>query len=315
MKSGMMRMSANLEVSGLTRRYGSRYGIDGVSFSLGPGLHALIGPNGAGKTTLLRILAGILRPDGGRVIFRGQEPCKDLYSFRQRLGYLPQEFGVYPEMTAYGFLAYLGRLKAIPERELPRRIAHSMSWTGLDAGDVRPLSCYSYGMRQLVGIAQAFLNDPELILLDEPFVGLDPEARLRLMEHLAAVARDRIVLVSTHVISDVKGMNSLLVLQGGRLIFAGTERELLGAVSGLVWQAEVSAGEWSALSGKLVITSLIRDGGRCLIRFVADPEDCAGGHLAAPRLSSARPARDLTLEEAYIAYLYQSRYRPRPCRP
>lgn len=290
-----MEDPALLEARALTRFYGGRRGVEDVSLALGSGLYALLGPNGAGKTTLMRLLAGILRPTRGGVLFRGQDIWRDLMWFRMSLGYLPQEFGVYPEMTPYGFLSYLGRLKAVPESELPALVEETMIRLGLDPRDPSPLRRCSHGMKQLVGVAQAVFGNPHVILLDEPFAGLDPEMRLRVRDVLGDLATRKTVLVSTHVASDIEGtVDSLIVIHEGRALFHGTASQLLDAARGLVWQAEIADSQWKDLSRAITAVSLVRSGQTCTVRFVSrEPVQFA----------DARLVQDPTLEEAYLAYL------------
>src|SRR5579859_935756 len=184
----------------------------GVNLSLGSGVLGLLGPNGAGKSTLMRILATITRATGGRVLWNGMDIAKNPDSLRGVLGYLPQDFGIYPNLSAIEFLEYLAAVKQIPSRTARQRIAELLELVNLVEAARRPLGGFSGGMRQRVGIAQALLSDPQLLIVDEPTGGLDPEERLRFRNLLSDLGGDRIVILSTHIVSDVEATASSIAL-------------------------------------------------------------------------------------------------------
>lgn len=240
-----------LVVDGLAKRYGrkylaargvpqdsgDRYALREVSFRVGRGICGVVGPNGAGKTTLFRLVAGILPPTAGRIEFDGIDALRHPVRLRGVLGYLPQEFGVYPEMTAVCFLSYMGMLKGLPPEVARRQAGAALEMAGLDPDAREPLGTCSAGVRRRVGLAQALLADPRLLVLDEPFTGVDLVERRRLLNVLSDLAADRAILLSTHVISDLEGAaERLVILHHGRTVFDGFSAELLAAAGGHVWQ-------------------------------------------------------------------------------
>ncbi|WP_211232055.1 ABC transporter ATP-binding protein [Pseudoduganella violaceinigra] len=230
-------LKAMLELSGLGFAYaGGRQAVAGLTLQLGAGIVGLLGPNGAGKSTLMRMLATLTRPTEGRILWRGRDIARDPEVLRHELGYLPQEFGIYPAQTAREFLCYLAAVKGLPHAAIAARVEECMEMVGLAAGRDRPIGSFSGGMRQRVGIAQALLNDPALLIVDEPTVGLDPGERQRFRNMLTELAGSRLVILSTHIVSDVEAIaTSLVVMQKGRLRFAGSPEALLHNAAGKVW--------------------------------------------------------------------------------
>ena len=225
--------------------------MDALDLRLGTGIVGLLGPNGAGKSTLMRILATLARSSAGRVLWRGEDIARTPNALRAELGYLPQDFGVYDALSAREFLAFLAVVKGLPSKRVADRVAECLEHVGLADSADRRLGGFSGGMRQRVGIAQALLNDPKLLIVDEPTVGLDPEERLRFRHLLTELAGDRLVILSTHIVSDIEASaGDLAVLVGGRLRFHGTPEALMADADGHVWSwtvpserlAEVRAG-------------------------------------------------------------------------
>ena len=276
-------------------RVGHRYRngpevLSGLDLALSPGIVGLLGPNGAGKSTLMRLLATLARPSEGRISWQGVDTARDPDPLRHTLGYLPQAFGVYPALSAREFLAYLAAVKGLPRREAPARIEHCLAQVGLvDVAD-RALGTFSGGMRQRVGIAQALLNDPKLLIVDEPTVGLDPDERLRFRTLLTELANDRLVILSTHIVSDIEASAGLLVvLEAGRLRFHGTAETLVAGARGRVWDWLVPAARLPELRAGHRVSAAMQRADGVLLRVVAD---------AAPS-AEAVPAQ-ATLEDAYL---------------
>ena len=245
-------MGVELAIESVSYAYpGGHRAVDGLDLRLGTGIVGLLGPNGAGKSTLMRILATLARSRAGRVLWRGEDIARSPNALRAELGYLPQDFGVYDALSAREFLAFLAVVKGLPSKRVADRVAECLDHVGLaDSADHR-LGGFSGGMRQRVGIAQALLNDPKLLIVDEPTVGLDPEERLRFRHLLTELAGDRLVILSTHIVSDIEASaGDLAVLVGGRLRFHGTPEALMADADGHVWSwtvpserlAEVRAG-------------------------------------------------------------------------
>ncbi len=247
-----------IEVHGLTKTYrGGVHALDGVDLSISGGIHGLLGPNGAGKTTLMRILAGILRPSSGTA----QVGEFDLTTESGRagvkgsLGYLPQELGLYPDLSGREFLDYMALLKGL-EHGRRRRVEDLLDVVGLRSDANRKLKGYSGGMKRRIGIAQALLNDPRLLIVDEPTVGLDPEERIRFRTLLAELAGDRTVILSTHIVEDVaQTSRQISVLDSGHVRFRGATRELIAAARGHVFSVHTYG---PRPEGYLTVVSMIQ---------------------------------------------------------
>lgn len=230
----------DITIEHITKKYGAHQALKGVDLHIEHGMFGLLGPNGAGKTTLLRILATLLRPTSGRVVIGGA----DLSQGRQRkavrahLGYLPQELGLYPDLSGREFLDYMGLLKRLYDRGARRQqIAALLAVVSLSGDADRKIKTYSGGMKRRLGIAQALLGDPQILVIDEPTAGLDPEERIRLRTLLARLAEERVVILSTHVVEDIsQTCERLAVLDQGRIVFDGLTRELIEAASEHAWQ-------------------------------------------------------------------------------
>ncbi|HWZ99773.1 MAG TPA: ABC transporter ATP-binding protein [Candidatus Dormibacteraeota bacterium] len=269
----------------------------GMNLTLGPGVLGLLGPNGAGKSTLMRILATITRPTSGRALWNGTNISKQPEALRAALGYLPQDFGVYPNLSAIEFLEYLAAVKGIAAGPARQRIAELLELVNLADAAKRPLGGYSGGMRQRVGIAQALLNDPQLLIVDEPTAGLDPEERVRFRNLLSELSGERIIILSTHIVSDIEAVaTSIAILWQGQLLTHGTPEQLLSSVNGRVWEVIVPSAEIPVLRQRFLISSTAHRSDGVHARVVSG---------AAPS-SSARPLEP-SLEDAYLAALESQR--------
>jgi ABC-2 type transport system ATP-binding protein len=280
-----------IEISGLTKTYrGGVHAIDGLDLDVPTGMFGLLGANGAGKTTLMRILAGIVRPSAGRVVVGGHDITSGSgrAAVQRELGYLPQDLGVYPDLTARQFLDYVALLKGMDDSSVRRRrVGELLEVVALTEYADRRLRGFSGGMRQRVGIAQALLADPQLLIVDEPTAGLDPEERIRFRTLLSQFAGRRTVLLSTHIVDDIgQTCREAAVLAKGRLIFRGTVEELTRRAQGRVW-AVVTDGP--APAEGTVVSALPHDDGmryRVVSRTAPSPQ--------------ARPV-DPNLEDGYLA--------------
>jgi ABC-2 type transport system ATP-binding protein len=278
-----------LELSNVTKTYrGGNQAVAGVSMRIGPGVLGLLGPNGAGKSSLMRVLATITRPTDGLVTFNGTDIAARPDDLRRRLGYLPQDFGVYSNLTAAEFLRYLAAVKGLSSRSAKARVAELLELVNLTEAGRRPLGKYSGGMRQRVGIAQALLNDPAVLIVDEPTVGLDPEERLRFRNLLGALAADRIVILSTHIVSDVEAVaEDIAILAGGRLRTRGTPEELLRTVDGMVWEVTVPAEVLAEMRAHLLVSRVTRTADGVRARVLAATVSTAGAVPVRPDLEDA----------------------------
>ena len=226
-----------LSVEHVTKRYGNFTALEDISLAFSPGVYGLLGPNGAGKTTLMKMLSTLLFPTKGQILWNGEEILSLGASYRGLLGYLPQQFGYYPNYTPRQFLRYAAALQCIPKREAEDRISRLLELVGLEADGNRKLKKFSGGMIQRVGIATAMLNDPQLLILDEPTAGLDPRERVRFRNLIHSLAEDRIVLLSTHIVSDVETIAGQIVMfQNHRLYCCDTPGRICAAFHGKVFQ-------------------------------------------------------------------------------
>ena len=255
----------------LTKHYGSRIAVDRVSAALTPGVYGLLGANGAGKTTLMRMLCAILESTSGEVFFNGEEVTGMGAAYRNMLGYLPQDFGYYPHYTAGEFLSYIATLKGIPRDMAQRRIHELLGTVGLLGAARKKLRTFSGGMKQRVGIAQALLNDPQVLILDEPTAGLDPKERVHLRNLLADYAGDRIVILSTHIVSDVEAIaDQGLVMKNGRFSLRGTVLELVRQAEGKVWELTVPAEQARIWEKRVTVANFRHEGDRVVLRILSD---------------------------------------------
>lgn len=209
-----------LIIDRVSKQYKNRIAVDRISLKLGRGVHGLLGKNGAGKTTLMRMICGILRPDSGTITFDNADVSEEAY--RRILGYLPQGFGYYPEFSATDFLLYLAALKGIPKKAAGRKASELLELVSLSDMARKKIKTFSCGMKQRLGIAQALLNDPKLLILDEPTTGLDPKERVRFRDLIGQLGKESIVLLSTHIVSDIEHIaDQVLMMKDGQLIYQG----------------------------------------------------------------------------------------------
>lgn len=281
-----------LSIDRLTKQYGRKIAVDCVSAALQPGVYGLLGANGAGKTTLMRMLCAILEPASGEVLLDGKEITSMGADYRNVLGYLPQDFGYYPNYTAMEFLMYIAALKGIPKNFAKKRAAELLELVDLRQVADKKVKTFSGGMKQRTGIAQALLNNPEVLILDEPTAGLDPKERVRFRNLLSEYAGDKIVILSTHIVSDIEAIaDEVLLMKKGKFILQGTVPELVHRAEGKVWELSVSleeAGNWQA---KTTVANLRHEGKKIILRIISDSKPCEEAVLC-----------KATLEDLYLYY-------------
>ncbi len=261
-----------LQIDHISKSFKDKRAVDGVSMTLTPGVWGLLGANGAGKTTLMRMIAGIMEPDAGQIRYDGLPIGTLKGRYREIFGYLPQEFGFYPEFTVKDYLEYAAALKGLPVRDTKRRIMELLEMLSLSDVYRKKIVKLSGGMKRRVGIAQALLNEPELLIMDEPTSGLDPGERVRFRNLLSEFAKDRIVLISTHIVSDVEYIATRnAVMKDGGLIAEGTTEELVKLVDGKVWQCVISAERLPEYERRLRVVNLRNEAdGRVSVRYLAE---------------------------------------------
>ena len=282
-----------LVLENVSKLYGDTVALDRTSLALNCGIYGLLGPNGAGKTTLMRIMTDLLAPSTGRVLLDGQDISALGGEFRKRLGYLPQDFGVYPNFTAEQFLLYIGRLKGLSKFEAKRQTDELLHLVGLEKKQRKKLGSFSGGERQRVGIVQALLGDPDILILDEPTAGLDPEERIRFRGILSGLSQQRLVLLSTHIVSDLEAVaNEIILLKNGVVLKRETPFELLRTLEGAVWTVMVPAGEEAVLTGEYLCSNVMHRDGKSVLRLLSDRKPHPDAAPVTPNM-----------EDMYLKYL------------
>lgn len=275
-----------LTIDHISKRFKDKIAVDDVSLTLAPGVWGLLGANGAGKTTLMRMICGIMHPSSGDIRCDGLPIRRLGEGYRSMLGYLPQEFGFYPSFTVRDYLDYMAALKGLDKRTARRRIDDLLEQLGLADVRRKRIAKLSGGMKRRVGIAQALLNEPEILILDEPTSGLDPSERVRFRNLLSEFAQGRIVLISTHIVADVEyiAMQNA-IMKNGRLAGSGTTTDLVAEVAGKVWTARVPAADLPRWERALTIVNLKSEpDGSASLRYLAEHAEIPGSTPADARL-------------------------------
>ncbi|MCS1352592.1 ABC transporter ATP-binding protein [Mechercharimyces sp. CAU 1602] len=262
-----------LNIENVSMKYGKHVALRSIDLSLVPGVYGILGPNGSGKTTMMNILATLLRPTSGYVKWNGQDILKLQDGYRNVVGFLPQQIGLYPEFTANDFLLYLAAIKGITGVQAKRRVEELLEWVGLtDVGSVK-LGGFSGGMKQRIGIAQALLNDPDILIVDEPTAGLDPKERIRFRNLLSSVSSKKIVLLSTHIVSDIEYIaNEIVVMKKGEVINKGNPQVLLKELEGKVWSAIICEKDLQEHQQNYRTMSVVQKENGIEVRFLSDDE-------------------------------------------
>lgn len=275
-----------LSLENLTKRFAEKPAVHDVSATLCPGVYGLLGANGAGKTTLMRMVCDVLKPSAGRIAFDGADIARMGDEYRAMLGYLPQDFGYYPDFTAMDFMLYMAALKGLDRRAAKLRCSELLEEVGLAAHAKAKVRTFSGGMKQRLGIAQAVINDPAVLVLDEPTAGLDPKERVRFRNLISGFSQDKIVLLSTHIVSDVEYIaDDILVMKAGRFVLRGRPDAVVSSVAGKVWECRVSARQADELSASACVCNVhyASDGG-AVVRVAADEAPVAGAVSVEPTL-------------------------------
>lgn len=263
-----------LEVTELCKRYDKKEALKSVSFSLTPGIYGLLGPNGAGKSTLIGILTGNLKADSGRVSFDGKDIDKMGESYRRILGYMPQQQALYPSFTVTGFLDYMAALKGMEKKDARRQIPELLEMVELAEYAGSKIKTLSGGMKQRLLIAQAILNEPDLIILDEPTAGLDPKQRIAVRNLISRIAVNRIVLIATHVVSDVEFIAKELILMGeGRILRKARKDEILNHMRALVYETELTEEQYRNLPPEWCVAGISQLDGKLFVRIITENPD------------------------------------------
>ncbi|MBR5405105.1 MAG: ABC transporter ATP-binding protein [Oscillospiraceae bacterium] len=272
-----------LEIRNVSKQYSGTLALDGFSAELTCGLYGLLGPNGAGKTTLISIITTLLPPTAGTVLYNGRPAGGRDYM--KVIGYLPQDPRFYKSFTAEEFLRYMAAMKGIGKKDAAARTAELLEQVNLTAHRNKKIGAFSGGMRQRLGIAQAILNDPEILILDEPTAGLDPKERVRFRNIISRLSSDRIILVATHIVSDLEfAAKEVLLLKEGRLLKKAAPTDLQNSVAGKVWRVQAEEAELEQYMRRYVIANAAASGGQYTLRIVSDEKPQESAQPEQPRL-------------------------------
>ena len=283
-----------LTLDRLTKQYGSKIALDCIDAIFEPGIYGLLGANGAGKTTMLRLICDILKPTSGEVTFNNANIREMGESYRAVIGYLPQNFGYYPNFTAMDFLLYMASLKGLNARYAKEKSLELLKTVNLLEVKNKKIKTFSGGMKQRLGIAQAFLNDPQILILDEPTAGLDPKERVKFRNLISSFAENRIVILSTHIVTDVEYIaDEILMIKNGTLIKKGAENDIIQEITGKVWECKVTREEADYIEKSCTICNSRMENGVTILRVVSDNKPCNTATLVSP-----------CLEDLYLHYFH-----------
>lgn len=274
-----------LQLQHLSKRYGTKCAVDNVSIHLEPGVYGLLGANGAGKTTLMRMICGVLNPTSGSIRLDGKTMQELGERYYTHLGYMPQDFGFYPDFTAREFMLYMAAVKGMDKKQAKARTEELLELVNLRNVADKKIKSYSGGMKQRLGIAQAELNDPDILILDEPTAGLDPKERVRFRNIISDFAKDKIVILSTHIVSDVSYIaDIILMMKQGKILLQGPMETVTDSMQGKVWEVMVDADKADQYSQSLRVVNLHHEGKFVRLRIVDDTAPAPNASIVEPSL-------------------------------
>lgn len=289
-------MSATIEIKNLNQYYGKKQALHDINLTIQTGMFGLLGRNGAGKTTLMKVIATLLPCSKGEVTVCGNSTRK-APDVRRIVGYLPQDFSMYPNMTVYEAMDYMGVLSGFGKAQRRQRIPMLLDRVNLQDDQRKKVKALSGGMKRRLGIAQAILHNPEVLIVDEPTAGLDPEERVRFRNLLCEIAEDRIVILSTHIVGDIEATcEDIAVLDGGSILYQGTVAELIAMAEGRVYSVEISKRELEDLKKDYIVTSMLTLGNNVMVRFLAEEKPFASAKLC-----------EAGVEDAYLYLMHTER--------
>lgn len=280
-------MQNEIQIQNLTKSYGRKVALNNVSLTISQGMFGLLGPNGAGKTTLMKVLTTLTPQTSGNVTICGI-PVTEQNQIRQMIGYLPQDFSMYGNMSAYEALDYLAVLSGMHKKERQKKVPELLEKVNLNTQSKTKVKAMSGGMKRRLGIAQAIIHNPKVIIVDEPTAGLDPEERVRFRNLLSEIAKDRIVILSTHIVGDIEAVcEKIAVLKQGEIVFNGTVSELLQQVENKVYMIEAASAELPILKEKYLVTGILTSGSTAQVKIVSDTTPLTGAKLCKPDVEDA----------------------------
>ncbi|WP_227938801.1 ABC transporter ATP-binding protein [Alkalihalobacillus deserti] len=283
----------NLTIDKVSKNFGNKKALNEINLELTTGVYGILGANGSGKTTLMRILASVTKPSSGKVFLDGQDIVRMDHQYRELIGYLPQHVGLYKNFSADKFLKYIASVKGLSKKKAQEKVNEVLALVGLTDDRNVKVGKFSGGMKRRVGIAQALLNDPKILIVDEPTAGLDPKERIRFRNLLSKISTNRIVLLSTHIVSDIEVIaKEILVLKNGRLIEKETPQKLLKGIEDKVWTAFVSEAEISNFQSKYKVGNIARAQEKFQLRIISDSKPHVDAKNEVPNL-----------EDLYLYYL------------
>lgn len=261
-----------LEIQNLSKKYSNnKFGLKDFSLTIDKGILGLLGPNGAGKSTLMKMIATVSKPTNGSIILNKNNIVSDANYMREKLGFLPQDFGVYKNLNAFEFLKYISALKGVGGKNLNTKISELLEGLNLIEHAKKPIGSYSGGMKQRVGIAQALLNNPKVIIFDEPTVGLDPEERVRFRNLITDLANDAIVILSSHIVSDIDTIaDKIVIMKTGTLLFDGTIENVIKKVNDKVFETTISRDNFSTFKENYIVVSSAKKNENMLVRYISE---------------------------------------------
>lgn len=274
-----------LQIQNLRKQYGTKCAVDNVSIHLEPGVYGLLGANGAGKTTLMRMICGVLKPTSGNICLDGKTMQELGERYYTHLGYMPQDFGFYPDFTAREFMLYMAAVKGLDKKRAKARTEELLELVNLRDVSDKKIKSYSGGMKQRLGIAQAELNNPDILILDEPTAGLDPKERVRFRNIISDFAKDKIVILSTHIVSDVSYIaDIILMMKQGKILLQGPMETVTNSIQGKVWEVLVDERKAAQYSRNLRVVNLHHEGNQVRLRIVEDAAPSPDASIVEPSL-------------------------------
>lgn len=284
-----------LEINNVSKQFKEEIAVQTLQLTLHEGVYGLLGANGAGKTTLMRMICTLLEPTSGQILYDGEDIFQLKEHYRDIVGYLPQKFGYYPDFSAYDFLMYIAILKGFSQKDAKKRVFEVLELVNLSDVRKKKIQIFSGGMIQRLGIAQAILNDPKLLILDEPTAGLDPKERIRFRNIISNLSRNRIVILSTHIVSDVAYIaNEILIMKKGKLILQGSAQDIQNNIKDCVYEIAITPTQLERYQQMYCISNIYNEGERIVLRVIDKQHTLLEGTLVEP-----------TLEDVYLSEFYE----------